>query len=112
MFWSEDFGPSTRVLGVRGDLDLAAVPAFRLRFREELDRAETLLVDLSELDYFDSVGLSALIEAWRLASRANQRVVMVVPQALWPRFEVRGVDGLLPIARDREAALAQIADAV
>ena len=63
---------------VRGALDLA----FAYRFddvvrRAERDAAETLVLDLRELELLDSAGLSRILAARRRARKAGRRLVLV-----------------------------------
>ena len=53
-----------------GELDLSNVPQVTARLREELDRADQLSLDVSELTFMDSQGLRMLIE---LGGEAIQR---------------------------------------
>ncbi len=67
-----------RVLTLGGELDLAASPALE----EELDKAlgsnvSLVLVDLRQLDFMDSTGLSALVRAHQRAEQTGQRFVLV-----------------------------------
>lgn len=69
---------NARVLTLGGELDLAASPALE----EELDNAlgsdaALVLVDLRELDFMDSTGLSALVRAHHRAEQNGQRFVLV-----------------------------------
>ncbi|HEY6398755.1 MAG TPA: STAS domain-containing protein [Solirubrobacteraceae bacterium] len=66
------------VLTLRGELDLAASPVLE----EELDKAlgskvPLVLVDLRQLDFMDSMGLSALVRAHQRAEQTGQRFVLV-----------------------------------
>ena len=69
---------NARVLTLGGELDLAACPALD----EELDKAlgsdaALVLVDMRELDFMDSTGLSALVRAHQRAEQNGQRFVLV-----------------------------------
>ena len=66
------------VIAVRGELDLASSPALQ----EELDRvsasdAEMLIIDLRELDFMDSTGLSVLVRAHQRAEEQGRQLAMV-----------------------------------
>lgn len=65
-------------LKVRGDVDLTTGE----RLEQELLRAETeapatLVLDLSEVDFFDSTGLQILLDADFRAQETDRRVVVV-----------------------------------
>jgi anti-sigma B factor antagonist len=66
------------VVTVSGELDLASSPAFE----EELDRvisseAPVVVIDLRELEFMDSTGLSVLIRAHQRAEERGQRFGLV-----------------------------------
>jgi anti-sigma B factor antagonist len=66
------------VITVKGELDLASTPALE----EELDRVartspSVLIVDLRELDFMDSTGLSVLVRAHQRAQDDGQRFAVI-----------------------------------
>ena len=66
------------VIAVSGELDLASSPALQ----EELDRvasagAQLLIIDLRQLDFMDSTGLSVLVRAHQRAEEQGRRLAMV-----------------------------------
>ena len=66
------------VIAVSGELDLASSPALQ----EELDRvaasdSEVLIIDLRELDFMDSTGLSVLVRAHQRAEEQGRELAMV-----------------------------------
>ncbi|HEY1507918.1 MAG TPA: STAS domain-containing protein [Solirubrobacteraceae bacterium] len=72
---SED---QTTVISVSGELDLASSPALE----EELERvaksdATTIVVDLAELEFMDSTGLSVLVRAHQRAEESGRRLGLV-----------------------------------
>jgi anti-sigma B factor antagonist len=72
----------TRVLAISGELDLAAAPTLEA----ELDRAlaagcALIVLDLKELDFIDSTGLSALVRGHQQAREAGIELGIVNPGA-------------------------------
>jgi anti-sigma B factor antagonist len=66
------------VIAVSGELDLASSPALE----EELDRiagsdAAVMIVDLRELEFMDSTGLSVLVRAHQRAEELGKRFGLV-----------------------------------
>src|ERR1700749_979852 len=66
------------VIAVSGELDLASSPALQ----EELDRvsasdADVLIIDLRDLDFMDSTGLSVLVRAHQRAEEQGRQLAMV-----------------------------------
>lgn len=64
-------------VAARGDLDLVTADAFRHRLLELIDGGCTrVLLDLSALDFCDSQGLRALVQAADRAEAAGGRVTL------------------------------------
>jgi anti-sigma B factor antagonist len=66
------------VVTISGELDLASSPALE----EELERvaasnASLVIVDLRELEFMDSTGLSVLVRAHQRAAESSQRFGLV-----------------------------------
>jgi len=71
------------VVRLKGRLDVASVPAFRLEVRELMKAgATTLVLDLTELASIDSSGLGAVIGGLRLAREAGGDLRIAVPNRL------------------------------
>jgi len=71
-------GDQAVVIGVRGELDLASSPALE----HELDSgraasARLVIVDLRELEFMDSTGLSVLVRAHQRATENGQEFAVV-----------------------------------
>jgi anti-anti-sigma factor len=81
------------VIGVRGELDLASSPALEY----ELDSgsaadAPLVIVDLRELEFMDSTGLSVLVRAHQRATENGQRFAVVRgPQQVQRLLSLTGV---------------------
>ncbi|MGW8726001.1 STAS domain-containing protein [Streptomyces sp. NPDC055808] len=87
------------VARVGGDMDYVTAPVFRPRLRELLSRGERFVVlDLSRVQFCDSVGLDMLLDVWRRADGIGTVLVLAcVPQALRQIFQVTGADELLRV---------------
>jgi anti-sigma B factor antagonist len=91
------------IIAVSGELDLASSPALQ----EELDRAsdsDMLVIDLRELDFMDSTGLSVLVRAHQRAEEQGRRLAMVKgPQQVQRLLSLTGVaDRLTVVDRPEE----------
>jgi anti-sigma B factor antagonist len=81
------------VIGVSGELDLASSPGLE----QELDRhmssgAESVIVDLRQLEFMDSTGLSVLVRAHQRAVETGQRFAVVRgPQQVQRLLTLTGV---------------------
>ena len=84
--------PEPNVLALEGEIDLHQSPRIKERFRQMLEsRPAALLVDLSEVEYIDSSGMAALIEAMQKVQAYGGRLAL---------FGVRGnVESIFHIAR-------------
>ena len=88
------------VISVSGELDLASSPALE----EELERvaqsdAQLVVVDLRNLEFMDSTGLSVLVRAHQRASENGQRFGVVKgPQQVQRLLTLTGVADRLTLA--------------
>jgi anti-anti-sigma factor len=93
---------------LRGELDLEHAYSFD----EELKRVEALepsciCLDLRELTFLDSTGLSRLVAARRRAMKAGRRLVLVRGSAAVQRvFQLTAVDEAFEIVNGPEAIFA------
>ena len=91
-------------LAVRGEVDLAAVPALEQALEAAI-KATTgaLVVDLSEVAFLDSSGLLVLLHGRALLARENRALAIVCPAGpVRDLFDVAGVAELLILYASRE----------
>jgi anti-sigma B factor antagonist len=97
------------VIAVSGELDLASSAALE----EELTRvseseAEQVIVDLRELEFMDSTGLSTLVKAHQRAEDAGQRFALIRgPQQVQRLLSLTGVADRLELADSPDELLSQ-----
>src|SRR5919201_1774469 len=91
-FWTEEAESSVRIIGMRGELDSATVATFRSHVQTALADGCNVIIDFSELLYFDSVGLTAVIEAWQLAGARGHALALVTGDLVKSKFHMRGVE--------------------
>jgi anti-anti-sigma factor len=102
-------GTQAVVIGVRGELDLASSPALE----QELERgaaatAEVVIVDLRNLEFMDSTGLSVLVRAHQRATENGQRFGVVRgPQQVQRLLSLTGVADRLNLADSPDELLTQ-----
>ena len=95
------------VISVSGELDLASSPALQ----EELDRAagsdsQMLIIDLRELDFMDSTGLSVLVRAHQRIEEQGRQLAMVKgPQQVQRLLSLTGVADRLTLVETPEELL-------
>lgn len=87
------------LLRLSGELDLATAPALGDAVAEALElKPRTLAVDLSELVFIDSTGISVLIAAHRRAEREGSSLVLRQPRGgVLRTLQLTGVDQLIAI---------------
>ena len=70
----------TPVLTVTGELDLATAANLRSRIRSAIEHTEgDLILDMRNVTYFDSSGLSVVLEARDLLERAGRTLIIHDP---------------------------------
>jgi anti-anti-sigma factor len=94
-----DRRPDQVVLRVSGDLDLETAPRLLAGAEPHLE-ADTgaLVIDLSELSFIDSSGLSALIRINQWVTAAGRGLTIIAPAPRVAKaFEITGLDQVLPL---------------
>jgi anti-sigma B factor antagonist len=94
--------PSTALVEVVGEIDVATTPQLRSVLHElaDEDGVSTVVVDLDGVDFIDSSGLGALIGcSRRLRSHGDGRELKLVCSRvnLLRVFEITGLDGVFPL---------------
>ena len=106
---TEPLGPDTAVVAVTGEITFSNVTALDRQIVVALADATNLVVDLTDVTFIDSSGLSTLLTASARAREHGGTVALVLAQDEPPSiFRFRGVDRLLALYPSREAALAAL----
>jgi anti-sigma B factor antagonist len=102
--------PATRVLVLRGELDLATVPAFEQGLEEALEGdIRQVVIDLGQVTFIDSTGIMALLSALRMLLRRQARMALACANPTVLRlFQVTRTDATFDIFPTREQALAHL----
>jgi anti-sigma B factor antagonist len=92
-------GPDAHVVRLIGEMDLGNVDRARQALLDAIDGGVAeIVVDLSELDFIDSIGISMLLEAQAASRRDSCRLRFRAPQAEVARvMQVTGVDQQLDL---------------
>ena len=103
----EELGPDTVCLGLKGELDLEHAYTFDEELKAvEARRPACVIIDLRELWFLDSSGLSRLLAARRRARRAQRRLILVRGTAAVQRLlAMTAVDECFEIVSDVPAAM-------
>ena len=101
---------TTTVVPVSGEVTFSNVRDFDRALDRAFDAgARNLVIDLTEVTFIDSSGLSSLLTASARARKQGGSVALVLAQGEPPSiFRFRGVDRLLALFPSREDALTHL----
>lgn len=86
---------STRRLELGGELELSTAPAFSTQLEQAIsDGTETVVVDMSRLEFLDSTGIALLVEAHKRLNRDDEDRFVLVPSEALAVKRVMEVTGL------------------
>jgi anti-anti-sigma factor len=106
---TEALGPGTTLIAVAGEVTFSNVGGLDRALATAQADATNLVVDLTDVTFIDSSGLSTLLTASARARERSGTVALVLAQEEPPSiFRFRGVDRLLALYPSREAALAAL----
>lgn len=97
------------VIAVRGELDLATGPALKQEAKTALHgmRMPKLVLDLSELTFMDSMGLSSVLGCHEWAREAGGQLVLVNPAPQVARLlKATAIDQRIPVFNSIHEAIA------
>ena len=98
---------ATTVVPIRGEVTFSNIGDFDRKLERAFgDGARNLVIDLTEVTFIDSSGLSALLTASARARERGGAVALVLAQGEPPSiFRFRGVDRLLSLYPSQAEAL-------
>ncbi|MFF9024804.1 STAS domain-containing protein [Streptomyces eurythermus] len=104
--------PGLAIAAVAGDVDTRTADTLRREASEVLERGcPHLVLDLSQVGFCDSAGLSALIGLWHAAQAAGGALRLAnVPARLMRMLILTGVDAVLPVHATAAEAVTIMAD--
>jgi anti-sigma B factor antagonist len=95
------------VLAVSGEIDMVTAPRFEEALTSVLrERPEVVVVDLAQVSFFASAGLTALVAAYRQADERTEIGVVATGTATARPLQVTALDRKIPVFASREEALA------
>src|SRR3954454_24201301 len=106
--WDEQVDSTTHVVAVRGEIDIFTAPEFKERVVGAIDAGRNVvIVDLTATTFIDSSSLGVLISAHRRLGTRDARLIIAcdVPAVL-NTFKITGLNSVLEVVADRDAALA------
>ena len=84
-------------IALEGRLDTMTSPELEAELKQSLDGAESLVLDLSKLDYISSAGLRVLLSAHKTMSAKGGMKVTHVNEIVQEVLEVTGFSDILTI---------------
>ena len=93
------------VVAASGEIDMATVGGLRVELEQAAASGAEVWVDLTDVGFIDSTGLSALVVAHRAMSDGPERFAVICPDGPARRaLEVCGLGELLRVFDSRDAA--------
>jgi anti-sigma B factor antagonist len=101
--------PNTAVLILRGSLDIDTAPSLKANLNRLVERpSPRVVVDLSGLDFCDSMGVGVLVTAHGRAMERGGWVRLAAPSGFLRRLlDTLGLTGYLSLHHDVDAALTE-----
>jgi anti-sigma B factor antagonist len=99
-FGVESTGDGPRVLvRIRGEVDLMAAPQLRTALLDATQRdAAQIDLDLDEVTFIDSTGISVILQAWQRLNEQGRRLVLIAASRPVTRvLETAGLAELLAL---------------
>ncbi len=100
----------TSVITVSGDVHVSTAPEFSRLLTDAIGRGRVhLVLDLTQVDFIDSTGLSVLLNALRRVTRRGGQLMLVCSNPTVLRlFEITRLDTTFDIEATREDALSRM----
>jgi anti-sigma B factor antagonist len=101
------------VVAVRGEIHVSSAPELSDCLASVMERGVTALVlDLSEVEFIDSTGLSVLLNVLRrLTQRGGSLVIVCTNPTVLRLFEITRLESTFDIVSTREEAIARLRQA-
>ncbi|MGZ4270192.1 MAG: STAS domain-containing protein [Solirubrobacteraceae bacterium] len=103
----EELAPNTHVITVAGEIHVSTAPRFSEQLNASIrDDQPAVVLDLTDVDFIDSTGLSVLLNGLRRVTRNRGRMVLVATNPTVLRlFEITRLDSTFDIRTTRADAL-------
>jgi anti-sigma B factor antagonist len=89
-------------LAVRGELDLSTADQLREALRQEMHNGRSVILDLGEVEFIDSTGLTVILHALKAAQENgwNLGIAASLSEGALRTVRVAGVLALLPLVEE------------
>jgi anti-anti-sigma factor len=93
-----------------GRMDIEGAQAIDLKFNVIAGSRKKVIVDMSEVSFIASIGIRTLVMGAKAITNKNGKIVLLNPQPNVEKvLKTTGVDTIIPIATDIQAATALVA---
>jgi anti-sigma B factor antagonist len=97
------------VIAVSGEIHVTTAPEFSARLNDAIEDAGGVVLDMTEVAFIDSTGLSVLLNGLRRVTRANGRLALVVSNPTVLRlFEVTKLESTFDIQPSLDRAIERV----
>jgi anti-sigma B factor antagonist len=97
--------PNCVLLSVLGEIDLVTVPTLDAAVAEHVAAAPRLVIDLSGVTFFGSLGLASLMRAMTLADERGTRLLLVAGTRVRRTMELTKTAELFTVYNSAQEAL-------
>ena len=106
-FKIDNVGTSIPCVRLNGRLDIAGTQAIDLKFTANTSaQRKSVIVDLSGVDFIASIGIRMLVTNAKALNTTGHKMVLLQPQQkVEDMLKSTGIDTIIPIANDLDAAI-------
>ena len=106
----ESSGDGAHIIRVRGEIHVSTAPEFAQHLSDVVESGKTAIVlDMSDVEFIDSTGLSVLLNGLRLVGQRQGRLALVCTNPTVLRlFQITNLDSTFDIFDDRQKAVAHV----
>jgi anti-anti-sigma factor len=98
-------GDHAVILELHGEIDISSATDFKVRMREAVGDRHAVIVDLSEVTFIDSSGLSVLVYGERRLRERDAGLHVVCGERIRRMLALAGMEGSFALYEDRDAAV-------
>jgi anti-anti-sigma factor len=108
-FLTEELAPGVTKVVLDGSLDIAGAAAIDLKMNVIGGSSRAVMIDLQKVSFIGSMGLRAIVAPARaILSRKGKMVIYHPTELVEKVLKTSGIDAMIPIHHDYQAALAAL----
>lgn len=93
----KELDASTVTLALEGRLDTVTAPQLDEELKQSLTGVQTLIIDMTSLEYISSAGLRVLLSAQKTMNKQGKMIIRGVNETIMEVFEITGFADILTI---------------